>query len=307
MTTPQWPAQGGQPHPAPAGAPVTDGLADPPTDPHGWPAAGPYPGPYQYQGPYGPNQPWYGQQLPPAQVESPPTHKWGFGAFLLAEAVFLGFSLLVPFVLVSMGLADPDAPLSATALLISLAVPTVLAAVVALVVTKVRGNGPVRDLRLRFGWRDIGIGVACGVSGVIITIPLAELWVWWVGEENANSAVGQLFDGLRTHPVLAALVFCHVWLIAPLCEEILYRGLLWGAMERRNWNRWVILTVSTVVFAVAHFERRAPLLLAIALPMGLARLISGRLPASVVAHQINNFLPGLGLMLLLLGVPLTES
>jgi membrane protease YdiL (CAAX protease family) len=110
------------------------------------------------------------------------------------------------------------------------------------------------------------------------------------------------------NPLLAVLVFLDVWLIAPLCEEILYRGLLWGAMERRSWNRWLILVITTVVFAAAHFELlRAPLLIVIGLPMGLARMLSGRLPASIIAHQINNFLPALGLMLLLLGVPLTEA
>lgn len=258
----------------------------------GWPPAPPLPPP------------------PAAEVEPAPSHRWGFGAFLLAEAVFLvtSFLIVVPFVVADTGLAQPGVPLPAPALLLSLAVPTVLAALVALLITRVRGNGPVIDLRLRFGWRDVGIGVSCGVAGIFITIPLGILWQMWVGEENANSAVGEIFDGLRMNPLLAALVFLNVWLVAPLCEEILYRGLLWGAMERRRWNRWVILAVSTVVFAVAHVEpERAPLLLAIGLPMGLARMLSGRLPAAIIAHQINNFLPALGLMLMLLGVPLAEA
>jgi membrane protease YdiL (CAAX protease family) len=74
-------------------------------------------------------------------------------------------------------------------------------------------------------------------------------------------------------------------------------------MERRQWNRWLILVLTTAVFALAHLEPvRAPLLLFIGLPIGLARLFSGgRLLAPVIAHQINNFLPALGLTLLLLG------
>jgi membrane protease YdiL (CAAX protease family) len=248
--------------------------------------------------------------LPATEAAQRPPHRWGFGAFLLAEIVFLVASVLVvvPFVLANPSLSEPGAPLPPAALLVSLAIPTVLAAIVGLVATKVRGNGPIIDLRLKFGWRDVGIGAACGVSGVILTIPVGMLWSWWVGEENANSAVGEIFDGLRMNPLLAVLVFVNVWLIAPFCEEILYRGLLWGAMERRRWNRWVILTITTVVFAAAHLELlRFPLLLVIGLPMGLARLFSNRLPAAIIAHQINNFLPALGLMLLLLGVPLTEA
>ena len=65
--------------------------------------------------------------------------------------------------------------------------------------------------------------------------------------------------------------------------------------------------ITTFVFALAHLEfTRTPLLLVVAIPIGIARVITGRLPAGVIAHQINNLLPGLVLMLGLLGVvPMT--
>jgi uncharacterized protein len=276
-----------------------------------------HPGQYgPYGGSYGPPQPYppfgyYPRPAPAPSREDRPPHRWGFGAFLLAEATFLLTSLLVPIVAMVpyllRGQASGDrATLPGPVLLAALAVPPLVAAAVGLAATKVRGNGPVVDLRLRFGWRDVGIGVACGVVGLFLIIPVGWLWVYVVGEDNANSAVGQVFDGMHMPLVLAVLVFLDVWLVAPICEEILYRGLLWGAMERRAWNRWIILVVTTVVFALAHFEPvRAPLLLVIGLPIGMARMLSGRLAASIIAHQINNFLPAVGLMLLLLGHPIT--
>jgi uncharacterized protein len=67
--------------------------------------------------------------------------------------------------------------------------------------------------------------------------------------------------------------------------------------------RWAPFVVTTLLFAVAHFEfTRTPLLLVVALPIALARLRTGRLGASVVAHQVNNLLPGVVLALALLGV-----
>lgn len=70
----------------------------------------------------------------------------------------------------------------------------------------------------------------------------------------------------------------------------------------RHWGRWPALLVTTVVFAVAHLEwTRAPLLLVVALPIGLARLYGGNLAASIVAHQVTNLLPGLVLMLSVAG------
>jgi CAAX protease family protein len=245
----------------------------------------------------------------PVQPVRPPPHRWGFGAFLLAETTFLLTSLLVPIVAMSPYLlrgrdVDADAPLPAAVLIAVLAIPPLIAATVGLVATKVRGNGPVIDLRLKFGWRDIGIGIGCGVAGLVLTIPLGVLWAYVVGEDRASSAVGEVFNDQRMPIALAILVFLDVWLLAPICEEILFRGLLWGAMERREWNRWIILGVTTVVFALAHFEWiRAPLLLFIGLPIGVARMLSGRLAASVIVHQINNFPAALILMLLLLGHP----
>jgi membrane protease YdiL (CAAX protease family) len=264
------------------------------------------PTPYQSAPPYQAYQAYQPWPAPPA--DKPPPHRWGFGAFLLAEAVFLLTSLLVPMVaVVPYVLRDPNAVddgarLPGPVLVAALVIPPLVAAAVALLATKLRGNGPVVDLRLKFGWRDVGIGMACGVAGLLLTIPVSLLWVFWVGQDNATSAVGKVFDGMQMPLALAVLVFLDVWLVTPICEEILYRGLLWGAMERHEWNRWLILGVTTVVFAVAHFEpTRAPLLLVIGLPIGVARMISGKLAAPVIAHQFNNFLPALGLMLLLLG------
>lgn len=330
MTTPQWPAQGAPDDPLRAFAPAADGppAADsqsasagslahqhPVADSAADPAAPGQPQPPWVRPPptEAPIQSWPGTgwqpmlPLPSPPAPAPPAHTWGFGAFLLAQAVFLAVSAVVVLVLTSSGVAEGGARPSGAALVISLAVPTVLAALTAIMITWWRGNGPVVDLRLKAGWRDVGIGVACGVVGVIVTIPAGMLWTAWVGQDKAYSAVGKVFDGIQMSPWLAVLVFFIVWLLAPLCEELLYRGLLWGAMERRAWNRWIVLGIATVVFALAHGEPwRAPLLLVIGLPMGVARMLTGRLPAAVIAHQINNFLPALGLMLLLLGVPLTN-
>ena len=81
----------------------------------------------------------------------------------------------------------------------------------------------------------------------------------------------------------------------------MYRGLLWGAVERR-WGRWAALVITTVVFALAHLEwTRAPLLVVVAIPIALARLYTDNLVASIAAHQVTNLLPGLVLMFTVAG------
>lgn len=81
--------------------------------------------------------------------------------------------------------------------------------------------------------------------------------------------------------------------------------MLWGALERR-WGRAVALSVSTVLFALAHLElQRLPILLVLAVPIALARFYSGGVAASFVAHAINNALPSFVLMLSMTGAIVT--
>ncbi len=235
---------------------------------------------------------------PTPDLVEPPARRWGLGAYLLVESVFLLSSLLI--VLPYVGL---DGPPPAPVLLMSLTVPTILSAVLALLITRLRGNGPRIDLGLRFTRSDLLYGLAFGFGGLLLTIPAAAVWARIVGPEQASSAVAELFAGQKFSVAVAVSVFLVVWLVAPICEEIVYRGLLWGAMERNGANRWWAFGLTTLVFAVAHFEfTRTPLLLVIAIPIGLARLYTNRLGASIVAHQVNNLLPAVALLLLLLGV-----
>jgi membrane protease YdiL (CAAX protease family) len=223
------------------------------------------------------------------------THRWGLGAYLAVEAVFLLASA-------ALGLLLRDQlSSSAGAVALALAAPTLLAAGTAILITMWRGNGPRVDLGLRFSWRDVGLGLAFGFGGLVITIPASLLYLAIAGDET-TSAVGEGFGGVRAGPWLAALVFVIVVFVAPLCEEIVYRGLLWGALERLGAGRWWALGITTVVFALAHFEfTRTPLLLVVAIPIALARLYTGRLVAGVVAHSVNNLLPGIALALMLQG------
>jgi membrane protease YdiL (CAAX protease family) len=196
-----------------------------------------------------------------------------------------------------------DGRVAPVGLLVSLAVPTLLAAGVAVLATVVRGNGPRIDLRMRWRWEDVGVGLGLGLGGFVVTSFASVLWTKWVGQEHANSAVGSLLDGVHLSTPIAVLMFLHLWLVAPLCEEVIYRGLLWGAIERQRWGRWAPFALTTMIFAVAHLEPlRTPLLLVIAVPIGLGRLITDRLVSSVIAHQLNNLLPALGILLMALGL-----
>ncbi|MGW3469218.1 CPBP family intramembrane glutamic endopeptidase [Saccharopolyspora sp. NPDC000995] len=234
--------------------------------------------------------------LPPTAPEpaSARTHRWGLGAFFFAQAIFVLVSVTL-----AAALGSPDS----VTLVVMLVLPTVLAGAVAVVITVVRGNGPRLDFGLEWHWSDVTTGLAIGGVGLVTTTIASMLWMKWMGPGEGQSTVSSLIDGVQLPPALAVVIFLHIWLVAPLCEELLYRGLLWGAMERLRWSQLNAFVLSTAVFAIGHLEpERTVLLLVIAIPIGVARLVTGRLTASVVAHQVNNFLPALGLLLISLGL-----
>ncbi|HEX2297612.1 MAG TPA: type II CAAX endopeptidase family protein, partial [Pseudonocardiaceae bacterium] len=229
--------------------------------------------------------------------------------FAFAEVTFLMASVLVllPFAIGSRELAG-GAPLPPAALVTALVVPTVLAALVAILGTTLVGRGGWgqrlrTELALRWRLPDAGIGLAVGAVSLIITLPASALWAYLVGQDQASSAVGEVFDGQKLALGVAIVLFLAVWLVAPVCEEVLYRGVLWRAMEYWGWNRWVIFALTTLAFSFAHLELlRTPLLVVISLPIALARMFTGNLLASIVAHQTNNLLPAIGLLLISQGI-----
>jgi membrane protease YdiL (CAAX protease family) len=229
-----------------------------------------------------------------------PVHRWGFGAFLLVEGVLLLSAVFLAAIL------DPhpagDA-VSVGTVLVGTIVPTMLAAAVAVLITVLRGNGPRLDLRLDCSWADVKVGLKIGLAGVVLTIVAAVVWTRIVGAKDASSAINTVVDGGRMPMTAAVVMFVYVCLVGPVCEEIIFRGLLWGAIQRQQWGRWAAFGLSTAIFAASHLEPiRTTLLLVIAIPIGLARLVTGRLPASIVAHQMNNLLPAVAMLLVAMGV-----
>ncbi|MFE0021598.1 CPBP family intramembrane glutamic endopeptidase [Amycolatopsis sp. NPDC059021] len=237
-------------------------------------------------------------------VAPPPSHRWGFGAFLLVEAVLIASAAFISAIVGE----SPGQPLPMRVVLLGTMLPTMIAAGAAVLITYVRGNGPRVDLRLSWNLSDVRVGLKFGCVGLVCTTLGAYVWTQIVGNANASSAISALVENRKMAVSAAIVMFVYLWLIGPICEEVIYRGLLWGAVERLQWRseRWgrvAAFLLSTAVFAVSHLEPlRTTLLLLISVPIGLARLCTGRLLGSVVAHQMNNFLPAVAILVSSLGL-----
>ncbi|WP_083737599.1 type II CAAX endopeptidase family protein [Amycolatopsis keratiniphila] len=226
------------------------------------------------------------------------------GVFLAAELSLPATSVLLLVLLAGTNPTLLESPrLPPWPLVAVLAVPPLVAALVAAMGIASLSGGPRRarirrELAIRWNRRDLGIGLAFGTGGLLLTIPAAALWSAWVGRDQAHSAIGEVFADRRLSLVVALIAFLTIWLVAPFCEEVLFRGVLWKALEHWHWNRWAIFAVTSALFSIAHLElTRTPLLLVISIPLGLARMYTGNLLASVIAHQMNNLFPAVGLLL----------
>lgn len=171
-----------------------------------------------------------------------------------------------------------------------------------LIVSKWKGLGPMRDWGLDFKPIDLGIGLgtamiamfAAGIAGAITTA--------LVGLEDESLAENtQLLtdhrDSLWLYPLLMLVVSG-----APLAEEILFRGLVLRAVEKRF---GIVAGVigSVALFTVIHpadggYFSSGQLVLwsaigALALVLTMAAVLTERLAASMIAHVIINALASL--------------
>ena len=94
------------------------------------------------------------------------------------------------------------------------------------------------------------------------------------------------------------LLFITTTLIAPLFEEIIFRGVLLPVLTR-DFGKIIGILISSFVFALAHLSlNEFPPLFVLGIGLAATRLISGRLSSSVFMHSFWNGLTFLNLFLL---------
>ena len=236
---------------------------------------------------------WRAEQ---AAARRRPGQRWGIPAAAAVLLVNLAGFLVLPFVF------DTDAP---AVFVFAIMVPSVAAMSLAFVVSTYRGNGPIVDfgfptslsefggqLRSGFAWGAAALG-----GGIVLAL------VVLANSDLADQApLSELFDIPMPWKVVLVL---WIWMGAPFCEEVMFRGMVWGALERRvapvrfAWlgNRWVVLIVTAVLFALWHRESwRLVILIWGGLAIGIARMRSGSVAASAIAHSVNNTLPALAIL-----------
>lgn len=98
----------------------------------------------------------------------------------------------------------------------------------------------------------------------------------------------KLFAALPETMTNQIMLFTAIALIAPLLEEILFRGLLQNAFAR-HLPVWAAILASAAVFGAVHMDFHAfPALMAMGAVFGLLYHKTGSLRVTIIAHMVNN-------------------
>lgn len=220
------------------------------------------------------------------ETEAP---RWGVAdvavAFVVAQiASLVGFALYAWTQGVPIDAIDPDdLKIGEVALL---QVPLWLGLLgVPLVATKLRGNGAVRDLGLWSTVRDAPVGILIGVVCQVVLVPLVTLPVFWLTDaarDELEAPARELTDKAQGAGVIVLVLVVVV--MAPLAEEVFYRGLLQRTLVR-HWPVWPSMILTAVVFGASHFQAlQFPALAAFGLVLSIIAHRTGRLGRNIWAH-----------------------
>jgi len=213
---------------------------------------------------------------PPAAQPSTVSSLWLVAGLLIAHqaALTVIHYLIGP----AVGLDPASAALTAATI--------VLAALLifGLVALDTRRSGRARAVLLTTPTWDGRTAVTMAIGLAVAQIPLGILALQgatvWQSGAGSNLEVGRALVASLSGPAGLALLIATV-IVAPMVEELLYRGYLLGTLIDRGWRITAVL-VSAFLFVTLHFE-----------PANMVASLCLGLGTSICALRTRSIVPGL--------------
>lgn len=91
-----------------------------------------------------------------------------------------------------------------------------------------------------------------------------------------------------TNQLQFIMTFISIVIIAPVAEEVMFRGYLFGKLKKVS-KAWIAVVVSALLFAIAHFQFNVALdTFALGVVLALLRVTTGSIWASILLHMLKN-------------------
>ncbi len=153
----------------------------------------------------------------------------------------------------------------------------------------------------QFNFLPIKNAIFPGFKGFLMIIPFVLLvsLIMNLLIDNQNGSNPLLEIVLNNNNLFSfILLFITTTFLAPLFEEVIFRGVLLPILSR-EFGIILGITISAFIFALAHLSvSEMPPLFTLGIGLGITRLISGRLSSTVVMHSLWNGMTFLNLILL---------
>ena len=153
----------------------------------------------------------------------------------------------------------------------------------------------------QFNFLPIKDSIIQGLKGFLMIIPFVLLvsLIMNLLIENQNGSNPLLEIVLNNNNYFSfILLFLTTTVLAPLFEEVVFRGVLLPILSR-EFGIILGITISAFIFALAHLSISELIpLFTLGIGLGITRSISGRLSSSVIMHSLWNGMTFLNLFLL---------
>ncbi|MBO8231572.1 CPBP family intramembrane metalloprotease domain-containing protein [Prochlorococcus marinus str. MU1402] len=153
----------------------------------------------------------------------------------------------------------------------------------------------------QFNFFPIKDAIIQGIKGWLTIVPFVLLISLIMNSliENQNGSNPLLEIVLNNNSYLSFIIlFVTTTLLAPLFEEIIFRGILLPTLSR-DFGIILAIIFSAFIFALAHLSLgEMPPLFVLGMGLGITRIASGSLLSSIIMHSLWNGLTFLNLFLL---------
>ncbi len=142
--------------------------------------------------------------------------------------------------------------------------------------------------------------VVLGVGLMLATMLISYLYSTYVvpGKE-LQGPVNALIGGIPKTPLNHVILFLTIAVVAPILEELLFRGYLQSALMH-HMKPWAAIAIASTVFGIIHFQPLAfPMLAMLGAVFGYLYHKTGSLKVNMALHVINN---GAAYVLMALGL-----
>jgi uncharacterized protein len=164
--------------------------------------------------------------------------------------------------------------------------------------TEYRASMRVRPL----GKREFWMILLAVTATTVATSCLALIWIHLKGAPSG--AESEMLKRALSRPYGWVAPMLAVGVVAPLIEELMFRGRIQTALERRLGAVRGIL-VTTVIFAVVHLQAfKLPNMILSGLVCGAAVSLTGSIWAGVILHVANN---SIAVFMFAFGIDISEA